>query len=416
VSDLHELVFDPMDPSIWQDPYPHYRLVRDSAPVYFVETRDFWLVSRYDDIRTALRDCAQFSSDVGVFQTVFAAAPPKPGSLREAQLGMGRESSPRSSMIMMDPPDHRRLRNELAPSFRQPALAELEQTIVQLCAELVDRVLEAGASGDADIMRDLAIPLPLNVASALLGIPASDHEYISDLTRQFVALIGGSIDPEGPKPSPEVMPALAGYVEELLRHKISHPSPDLTSRLADGSTRGRLSHAEALAQVLLILVAGFETTTNLIGNFFKCCFEFPDELQLLRDDQSLIPCAVEEALRFESPLQCIFRTVPEDVLLNGVCIPGGSYVELYLASGNRDERHFPNPDVFSVRRNPRDHLGFAPGIHNCLGAPIARLEARVAISALLTATKVLEQDGPIEMMKNMTIRGAKSIPVKLKRR
>ena len=411
MSQLEELVFDPLDPSIWADPYPHYRLLRDEAPVYFVESRDFWIVSRYDDIRAALRDCPHFSSDIGVFQACFADAPPKAGSLREAQLGMGREGSPRSSMIMMDPPDHGRLRNTLAPSFRQRALTMLKPTIAELAAAGVDELLAAASSGDADIMRDLAVPLPLNVASALLGIPSSDHAYISSLTRQFVQLIGGSIDPDASKPSPEVMMSLTGYVVELLREKNLRPGNDLSSLLAQGAEKGELSPDEALAQVLLILVAGFETTTNLLGNFFKCCFEFPGELRLLRQDPSLVPSAIEEALRFEAPLQCIFRTVPEDVVLNGVRIPGGSYIELYLASGNRDERHFPDPDVFSARRNPRDHLAFAPGTHNCLGAPVARIEARIAITMLLERTKSIEPGGPVEMIQNMTIRGPRSLPV-----
>ena len=413
---LGELVFDPLDPSIWADPYPHYRLLRDEAPVYFVEARDFWIVSRYEDIRTALRDVSRFSSDIGVFQSCFGNVPPKVGSLREAQLGMGRESSSRSSMIMMDPPDHGRLRNVLAPSFRQRALALLEPTITKLAGALVDDLLAAGASGDADIMRDLAVPLPLNVASTLLGIPSCDHPYISGLTREFVQLIGGSIDPEAAKPSPEVMFSLASYVDELLKEKALNPGADLSTLLAAGAAAGELSAEEALSQVLLILVAGFETTTNLLGNFFTCGFEFPDELALVRREPQLIPSAIEEALRFEAPLQCIFRTVPEDVVLNGVTIPGGSYVELYLASGNRDERHFSNPDTFSVHRNPRDHLAFAPGIHNCLGAPVARLEARIAITMLLERTRSIEPIGPVEMIKNMTIRGPKSLPVAIEPR
>ena len=403
--------FDPLDEAVWDYPYPLYRDLRDRAPVSYNERRDFFAITRHEDVRAVLLDWEHFSSDARTYVSLWGPTSPAPGSLRESQLAMGRETASSTSLITLDPPGNRRLRDIATPGFGRAAMSTLEPRIRVVCEELVDRLVEHNRTGEADLVRDLGVPLPLTVTSAILGVPRADWEHVSHLISGAVELIGGGIGTGTRSPSPEALIQLHGYVGELADAKAGSDAGDLTAEHMRAVATGELTRDECVSQIMLMTMAGVATTTHLIGNFFKAMFEFPDALEALRADPAGIEAAVLEALRWESPVQAVFRIVRSDCELRGVSIPKASYVLAFIGSGNRDERRYVDPDVFLPARNPRDHLAFAPGVHNCLGGPLARLEARIAVEAILRRARRLELREPIVMVPNMALRGPRSVAV-----
>jgi cytochrome P450 len=234
---------------------------------------------------------------------------------------------------------------------------------------------------------------------------------VSALISGAVELIGGGIVSDERELDLQSLAKLYAYVGELADAKAGSEAGDLTAHHMRAVGAGELTREECVSQIMLMTMAGVATTTHLIGNFFKAMFEFPAELEAVRTDPGLIDSAVLEALRSESPVQAVFRIVRTDAELGGVTIPKASYVLAFIGSGNRDERHYADPDVFIANRDPRDHLAFAPGVHNCLGGPLARLETRIAVETILRRTKRLELREPIVMVPNMALRGPRSVNV-----
>jgi cytochrome P450 len=343
--------------------YDWARPLRAAGPVHHDERQGVWLVVRHAEARRVLRDHQAFSSDTS----------PLHG-------GRGPHDPP-PSLLDIDPPDHRRLRGLVSQAFTPQAIAQLEPRIASIVADLLDRAPSRGA---LDIVADLAVPLPVTVISEMLGIPAHRSDDFKRWSDAFVIAEGG---PPGPRP-PELLrevDAMRAYLREAIEERRRHPGEDLIGRLvAAEMDNGRLTGDEVLAFCTLLLVAGNVTTTNLIANSVLCFDRFPEALDLVRSRPQLLPGAIEEVLRYLPPIQqSTPRLAREDVVLGGRHIARNSLVLPVMASANRDDLVFTEPDRFDVSRDPNPHLGFGHGVHFCLGAPLARLEARVALSVML---------------------------------
>lgn len=338
------------------------RPLRAAGAVHRDERQGVWLVLRHAEVRQVLGDYRTFSSDM---------TPLRGGPSADEQA---------LSLLDLDPPGHHRLRGLVSQAFTPQAIARMEAGIAAIVDDLLDRVQ---AEGEMDVVADLSVPLPITVIAEMLGIPTERRDDLKRWSDAFVATAG----PPGPRP-PEVMreaEALNAYLGEAISERRGTPGDDLIRRLTAADIDGRgLADAEIIAFCALLLVAGNVTTTNLLANAVLCLDRFPEILPLLRRQPELLPGAIEEALRYVPPVQqSTPRVTLDDVEIGGRSFPRHSLVFPVMASANRDELVFTDPDRFDVERDPNPHLGFGHGIHFCLGAPLARLEARVALTAML---------------------------------
>lgn len=349
-------LFDPFT-ARQPDPYPAYRDLRDAHPVYEVPGRDVWVLSRFEDVDAALRDPATFSSARGV-------------SLDAA------ERSLVPLLLTMDPPRHDQLRRLVSRAFTPRRVAELEPRIRELAAELLDRSV-----ADRFDAMDLASAFPTMVIAELLGVPPDDHGRFRAWVESVI-----TIDPEeiAARAARGGLGELLAYLDGVIRERARDRRGDMISALLDAEVEGeRLGHDELLGFVLLLLAAGFETTKNLIGNGVAVLGDRPTLRARLRASPGDVAAVVEEVLRFESPVRALTRTTTRPVERHGTTIPEGARVVVLYGSANRDERAFRDPDRFDPDRAEDRHLAFGVGIHYCLGAALARLEARVAFEELL---------------------------------
>lgn len=384
--------YTPFSQDVRQDPYPYYAELRRLAPVYQVEGAGLWTVARYDDVLTVLKDHQSFSSAPMNFQ-----------SARESFLGGNA-----ATIIGSDPPDHTRLRNLVNRGFTPRRIAALEPRIRAIADDLV-----AGLSNRAqfDVIADFAIPLPVTVIAEMLGVEPARHVEFKRWSDSVVTLISGA-------PTDEQRPLLQGHLAAfrdyflgVVDERTAHPREDLISTLVRAKEAEKaLTAQEVIAFAALLLVAGNETTTNLIGNAILALLDHPDELAKVRGNPALVSNLVEEALRYDAPVQGLFRMTTRDVSLAGATIPAGSMVMPLFASANRDERQFSEPDRFNVTRNADGHIAFGFGVHYCLGAALARLEACVALEALLRRCPNLTRDqGRVEYLDSVFLRGPKRL-------
>jgi cytochrome P450 len=399
-----DVTYNPFDIAVRADPYPYYAMLREHAPAYHVAEQDIWCISRYDDVAAAVTDTRRFSSADGI--AVERISGLAAAGLTGAEVITG-------TMISMDPPDHTRLRRLVQREFTRGRIAQWEQRIQQICDELVDDLLGTHWNGgEVDIARDLATPLPVLVILDMLDIPASDRDQFKEWTDQLIYLIGGGIDPMLQLGAVGAALELAGYFEKLVPQRRDNPGDDLVSLFASTGTGGeQLSHIEVIGQCVLFLIGGNETTTNLIGNSVQALMLHPDVQETLAADPSRIPAAIEEVLRWDAPVQGLFRTTTTDVDVGGVTIPADARVQLLYGSANRDASHFPDPDTFDINRDARDHFAFGGGPHYCIGGPLARLEARIAIQTLLSRVRNIRPAGEEVLNLNMLVRGRRSLPV-----
>jgi cytochrome P450 len=338
-----------------------FSAARESHPVVLDERSGtpWWHLFRYEDVALVLTDHARFSSKVPEF-----------------------EHSPISdTMLVKDPPDHRKLRSLVNLAFTPRAVARLSARVAEMTQELLDRVR---AKGEMDVVSDIATPLPAQVICDMLGVPRSDWRSVRDSWR-FVGM-GGAAD------------QLGAYFGDLLEQRRRSPRDDLITALSTAEVDGeRLSERELVNFCTLLLFAGFETTKNLIANFFLTLSDHPDAQDRLAREPALIPTAIEEVLRFLPPVWFLMRRTTEAVELSGVRIPAGGMVMPWTASANRDSTQFPDADRFDVAREPNRHLGFGHGIHFCVGAPLTRMEAGVALPMMLEQLKDVRvrRDTPI---------------------
>lgn len=367
------------------------REMRDSEPVWWDAQLKMWHVFRYDDVATVLSDHATFGSDFG---RLFP---------QQADLTAG-------NILAMDPPRHHRLRRLVSQAFTPRAIAGLEDRIVALTNELLD-----GLEGRTriELVGDLAYPLPVIVIAELLGVPAGDRplfkEWAEDLLNQEI------VDPTDEQAVAESGRRLAKFHDYLREHVAERrrtPRRDLLSELTTAEIDGeRLDDKEIVGFATVLLLAGHITTTVLLGNSIRCFDAHPETQAALRAEPDLLPAAIEEVLRFSTPFSRSGRVTTTEVRLGEQLIAPDSFVTVWLNSANRDEHQFERPDEFVIDRSPNAHLGFGRGIHFCIGAPLARLEARLALGILLRrfAHLELDPDVPVEMYPNPGINGAKAL-------
>jgi cytochrome P450 len=391
--------YDPWSPAFVADPYPAYAELRERTPILFHEPTNQWVVSRYADVNELLRDRR-------LGRTYLHA-----GTHEE----FGREPEPeflapfwnliRGGMLDMEPPEHTRLRRLVSRAFT-PRMAERLRSRVRRIAEDLARGL--AVRGGGDLIADVAEPLPVTVIAEMLGIP-QDHR---PLLRPWSARICGMFELD---PSPEAQRAAVAaavefseYLRGLARERRVAPGEDLISAL--GRVDG-LGEDELIGTCVLLLNAGHEATVNATGNAWLALFRHPGELERLRADPGLIPAAVEELLRYDTPAPMFERWVLEDVEVAGVAIPRGAEVALQFASANRDPAVFADPDALDLARSPNPHLGFGAGIHFCLGAPLARIELAESLGALLREAPRLRPRAEPDWKPGFVLRGLRSMSV-----
>jgi cytochrome P450 len=390
---------DAMSPAFREDPYPHYEAYRSQEPFLRV-AETIWFAFDHGDVTAMLRHPKLSANET---HATTEAGRPKPGRLKA------------SSLLFMDPPDHTRLRSLVARAFTPKRIADLRPTAEAITARLLDDTAAAAASGGiVDLIGSLAYPLPVRIICALLGVPEADEATFTDWSRALVR----SLDPSVLR-SAEVDATIAGaerdlavYLEDLFTFRRSAPGDDLLSALlaveADGD---RIAPEEVVDLALLLLVAGHETTVNLIGNGVLALLRAPDQLGRLRRSPDLVAAAVDELLRFDSPVQLTQRVATEDLDLAGCRVRAGDEVLLVLGAANRDPLVFAEPNRLDVTRDARRHVAFGGGIHHCLGAALARLEGQVALSTLLARFPRLELAGHPVRRPTFTLRGLESLPV-----
>jgi beta-dihydromenaquinone-9 omega-hydroxylase len=379
--------FDPLAPEVVADPYPSYRALHASGPLHYAPRRRVWVISGYDEVRAASRAHDVFSSAQSV-------------TLYRSSLPM---------LLTMDRPEHARLRAVVARDFTRDAVAVRRPAIERLASEAFDDLL---APEDGDALAQLAAPLPVAVIAQLLGVPAADLPEFRRLSDRIVE--GFAVEP-----GIRGLAAVPGVISSVVRlhayfaAELERPGDGLLHGLRDHSEAGSLEPDELFWFALLLLVAGNETTTNLIGTMLLALAQRPAVYERLRADPGLVPAAVEEALRHTSPIQGLYRTAVRDHAIDAVTIPAGARVLLLFGAANRDPRHYPDPDVFSLDRHPSDHLGFGSGIHFCLGAHLARLEAAVVLLELVARVRAIELAGEPAWRDNPTLRGLSRLPLRL---
>jgi cytochrome P450 len=384
--------FDPLDGHTASDPYPTYALLRQSAPVYYDEEHDFWALSRYEDVRAASQDWETFSNSQGV-------------DLDDGDELFGASGG---DFLACDPPKHDLLRGIVQHHFAPREIAQFEDVIRSRVELLIDEVRSDSVIDAAQVF---AKTVPVHTMGRLLGFPETEDETI----RAFVTDVMLRV------PGERAVPAAARAAAQGLREYLADESllreaaagSELTRTLLDAVEDGRITQAELLDIIGLVTVAGISTSSGTFGYMLLRLAEYPEQQTALREDVSLVPRAVEEALRFDSTAQWSKRVTTRAVDVQGVRIPKGSRVLLLWGSANRDERKFENPDVFDVRRPVQRHLAFANGIHHCLGAPLARLEGRVLVEALIRRTSGFELAGPPEHLYSASERVLSALPLRL---
>lgn len=394
-------MFNPFTPGFDENPYEHYRTLRDTNPVH-EHPMGFWFVSRHADVSTLLRDARLSVADHNLAE----------GPMRD-QFEQLAADAPVKLVTMMDsdPPDHTRLRSLVGKVFTPRSIAALEPMVTELVDQSLDRIADAGS---ANLIDALAFPLPFEAISKMLGMPDTNSKRLLELTETLVV----ALEPIG---DPDVMAAigkteveLSGMMQEIIAWKRNNPGDDLMTALIQAEHNGDLlSNDELVAQILLLYVAGHHTTVNLIGNGVAALLRHPDQLALLQSNPDLIGNAIEEFLRYDSPTHQTRRITLAPYQIGDREIPAGAMMIACLGAANRDERTFgPDADVLRLdREQARHHVSFSLGTHHCLGSALARLEGRVAFSRLVSRFPKLALSGPVIWNGRINLRGATDIPV-----
>lgn len=410
------------DPGFLADPYRTYAWMRENSPVHHLGG-GYWALSRHEDVVNVLRNPGVFSSELGYEGMMGGGAATMPGADPEhrramTDSGMGLLTASFAGLrvlISVDPPDHTRLRRLVSKPLSPRSIWALEPRVREICNGLVDEMLAARIDGVADLWSHVSYPLPTMVIAEMLGMPSerkADFKRWSDALVNGMSLGGGGDMRQGATGAMQMFQ----YFNELIAERRAQPRDDLISLMVRDDAGGddALSTPELIAFCVLLLIAGNETTTNLLGNFFEAMDRYPDELARLRREPDLINSAVEEALRYDSPVQGLWRGLREPTKINGVELPAGARVMTLFAAANHDRSQYgEDAEVFRSDRNPTDHVAFGTGIHVCLGAALARLEARVAISTILERTADLEKAGEPLRPLSPVLRGVRSQPLRL---
>jgi cytochrome P450 len=399
--------FNPFTPGFTDDPYPHFAELRAHNPIEHHEL-GFWALWRYAEAFDVLRAKMSVQDDkvihVGPMANVY----------EEVRVEKGLEPTGTVSMLDLDPPDHTRLRKLVSKAFTPRTIEQLTPSVEKLVDEALDRIEEQGR---VDLIAALAFPLPFVVISLMLGMPETDTDRLRELSGTVVRSLEPVPDEETVRAIVDADIELVQIATDAIAWKRKHPADDLLTALINAEDGGDvLSEDELRAQLMLLYIAGHETTVNLIGNGTLALLRAPDQLALWRDRPDLDENAVEELLRFDSPVQMSRRVTLEDYAVGDKVIPAGSFVIASLASANRDEAQF-GPDAAEVRLdrpNARQQISFGAGVHHCLGAALARLEGRVAMSRLIRRFPELRLDGEPEWNGRVNLRGLARLPISVR--
>jgi cytochrome P450 len=385
-------------------PIPFFARLREQEPLHHVTDPSglgkMWIAMNYDDASAILKDL-RFTKDKR------KVLPPEHAQSAAQEDSLAAALAWRRDMITVDPPDHTRLRGLVSKAFTPQRIEQLRPLIQQITDGLLEAVQ---GQQHMDVIADFAFPLPITVLSELLGIPAEDRQ-------QFRAWTQALLTPSEESQSLALLQTFLQYVKDLLATKHAHPASDLTSALVQGTENGDdlLSETELISTIWLLIIAGYETTVNLIGNSVLALLQHPEQMLLLQQDRSLLPLAIEELLRYTAPLLLSTpRWASEEVTMHGKVIRKGEPVFVSLLAANTDPQQFPNPARLDITRWENQHIAFGKGIHYCLGAPLARLEGQIAIGTLLQRLPNLRLACEFEQLtwtENLLVRGLTSLPV-----
>jgi len=396
--------YNPFHPDFRADPYPRYRRLQQEAPVYHHPIMRAWFLSRYDDVLAVLRDPASSVQrmESHAFRRMFPV-----GSLPPAFAEWVR-----CNLLMVDPPEHTRLRGLVGKAFTPRMVERLVPRIGQIADALLDAAEERR---EIDWVRDVAVPLPVTVIAEMLGVPPADRDRLKRWSDDLAALLDPISAFDRLDATIRSAAEFGAYLADAMAERRVSPRDDLLSALVAVEEEGdRLSAVELSSMVGLLLGAGHETTTNLLGNAVVGLLRHPRERKRLREDPSLLESAVEEFLRFDPPVQMTDRIATRDLEIGGTTIRAGEVTVLLLAAANRDPRRFADPDRLDVGRTDNRHLSFGQGAHFCLGAHLARVEARIALGALLRRFPDFDgEPDPPGWNASITLRGPSALPLRL---
>lgn len=403
-TDPSALGFDPWSASFVADPYPVYAELRGRGPIHYFEPTNQWVVPRYEDVHALLRD-RRFGRTYHHMAT---------------HAEMGRPEEPewhrpfwhliRSGILDMEPPDHTRVRRLVSKAFTPRTVESLQQVVQGLMDELVERVAGSGAF---DLITEIAEPLPVAVIAEMLGVPEADRGLLRPWSAEICRMYELNPTDEDARAAVRASEEFSAYLRELSRERRRRPREDLISALSQVLDEGdRLTEDELIGTCVLLLNAGHEATVNMTGNGWWALFRNPTQLQALQADPSLVPGAIEELMRYDTPLQMFERWVLEDVEIHGVHVRKGQELALLFGSANRDPAAFDRADELDVTREPRSHMSFGAGIHFCLGAPLARLELETSFRTILRRLPTLQLLDEPEWKPNYIIRGLRELRVR----
>jgi pimeloyl-[acyl-carrier protein] synthase len=396
-----DTAFNPFDPAVMADPYPYYRLMRERDPVHWNGVVRAWFLTRHADVAAMLRDDRMSADRTRSERYV----PPPAERARQGR-----------SMLVVDPPDHTRLRNLVNKAFTPRMVEQLRPRIESIAADLIERLpSEAGADGQVDLVARFAYPLPVIVIAEMLGVPARDRTRFQDWSAILVRGLDPYVDAATQDAVLDARDALTDYLRGIIAERRREPAGDLITALIAAEEQGDvLDEPELVAMCNLLLVAGHETTVNLIAGGTHALLANPDQLDRLRREPALARTAVEELLRYVPPVQWTGRVATAPLEIGGRHVEPNQSVVGILAAANRDPDAFSEPDRLDVGRDPNHHLSFGRGIHFCLGAPLARLEAQIALPLLLNGFPDLRLSGAPEPRPTWNLRGLARLPVRLR--
>jgi cytochrome P450 len=401
---VSDVGLDPFAPEAARDPHPVYRRLRTEAPVMYHESMDAWTIARHADVQALMRDAKTFSSELGMGELMSGRLLPGKEPAYEMDLGDSLRF-----VIAADPPDHTKLRRLVSAPFGIREVAPMEPALRALCEELVDDLV---AAEEPDIIEHVGWPLPVTAIAQVLGIPPEKGEDFKRWSTELVGGLAGDIDFVA---RAATLMEMFEFFGAAIEERRANPGTDAISILV---TKGSaiegeepLTANELVLFCILLLIAGNETTTNLVGNAVHAFFEHEDEWQRLLDDPSLVAGAVEEMLRFDGPVKSVMRMNAEPASIGGVDLPARARILPLFSSANRDESIWPDADRLRVDRNPKEHVAFGYGIHQCLGAPLARLEARVLFETLARRGITLQPRGSSTPIDSPILRGFSAVPV-----
>ncbi|MFJ4964749.1 cytochrome P450 [Streptomyces sp. NPDC088729] len=397
--------FDPWSPAFVADPYPAYAALRAAGRAHYFEPTRQWLIPHYTDVSGLLRDRRLGRTYLHRFSHEEFGLTPPPAAHEPFHTLNGQ------GLLDLEAPDHPRIRRLVSKAFTPRTVERLAPTVRRLACELVDAFVEQGGG---DLLAAVAEPLPVAVIAEMLGVPEADRALLRPWSSAICGMFELNPSEETAEAAVRASIDFSAYLRELIAERRTSPGDDLVSALIAAHDDGeRLSEQEMISTCVLLLNAGHEATVNTTVNGWRTLFHHPDRLAALRADPTLLPTAIEELLRFDTPLQMFERWVLDDIEIDGTVIPRGSEVALLFGSANRDPERFARPDTLDLSRSDNPHITFGAGIHYCLGAPLARLELSASFDELLRKAPGMRMTAEPEWQPGYVIRGLKELRVEL---